>query len=86
MAIVKALDRKLVRDAWNLRGQLVTIALVVACGIACYVTFNIAYVIIEDSRSAYYESERFADVFAHLKRAPRSVAARLESIPGVAVV
>ncbi len=86
MAILRALDRKLLRDAWHLRGQLVTIALVVACGIACYVTFNTAYATIDESRALYYESQRFADVFCRLKRAPDAVAARLEALPGVAVV
>lgn len=34
----------------------------------------------------YYSAYRFADVFAHLKRAPESLKAEIERIPGVAVV
>ena len=32
--VVSALDRKLLRDLSTMRGQVITIALVVACGIA----------------------------------------------------
>ena len=66
---------------------MVTVALVVACGIAGYVAFQSTW----DSRcsarrTTYYERYRFADAFVQLKRAPEAVAARLEAIPGVARV
>lgn len=83
--MVTMLDRKLVRDLLRMRGQALTIAVVVACGIASYVTLRSAYGSLLWARDTYYESARFADVFAHAKRAPESVAARIESIPGVAV-
>ena len=31
---MRALDRKLTRDLWHLRGQALAIALVLACGVA----------------------------------------------------
>jgi len=37
------LDKKLVRDLWRLRGQVVTVALVVASGIAAYVAMRSSY-------------------------------------------
>ena len=37
-------------------------------------------------RDLYYADARFADVFATLKRAPLSIEARLEAIPGAAHV
>ena len=40
---MKALDRKLIRDILRLRGQVIAIALVVACGIASFVTMMSAY-------------------------------------------
>jgi putative ABC transport system permease protein len=82
---VKALQRKLVRDLWDLAGQVVTIALVVMCGVASFVTMRSAFDSLVSSRDAYYERYRFADVFAHLERAPESVADRVRSIPGVAI-
>lgn len=81
-----ALSRKLLRDLWRLQGQVITIALVVACGIASFVTMRSTYESLIVSRDSYYEDYRFADVFARLERAPRSVGPRLEAIPGVAQI
>jgi putative ABC transport system permease protein len=83
---VKALNRKLVRDMWHIRGQAFAVVLVVACGVATYVTMHSAYEALVVSQSAYYDRYRFADVFAPLKRAPESVAADVERLPGVAKV
>lgn len=77
------LDRKLLRDLMSLRGQVITIALVVACGISSYITMRSAYDSLLISRDRYYQDYRFADVFASLERAPLSVAKRLGQIPGV---
>ena len=84
--MVKVLDRKLLRDLLNLKSQALTIALVVAVGIANYITLRSAWRALEASRAAYYEHYRFADVFASLKRAPDSVADRIQEIRGVASV
>lgn len=81
-----ALGRKLVRDLRRLAGQAITIALVLACGIMAMIMLHSTYGSLERSRDAYYEKERFAEVFARLERAPESVAARLEGIPGIASV
>ena len=80
------LSRKLLRDLRRLLGQVVTIALVVACGIASFVTLRSTYDSLLVSRDAYYEAYRFADVFARLERAPESVRERAETIPGVAAL
>lgn len=84
--MVRALDRKLLRDLGRLKGQVITIALVVACGIASYVTMRSTWTSLTDSRDTYYERYRFGDVFASLERAPASLVARIEAIPGVARV
>lgn len=81
-----ALHHKLLRDLLHLRGQVIAVTLVVACGIATYVTMNSAYQALLDSQSAYYTQYRFADVFARLKRAPESLATRIAAIPGVAAI
>jgi putative ABC transport system permease protein len=84
--VVTALKRKLLRDLWRLRGQAVSIALIIACGIASYVALYSTFLSLESGRDRYYEANRFADVFVHLKRAPNVVAARIGEIPGVAIV
>ncbi|MCH9688394.1 MAG: ABC transporter permease, partial [Deltaproteobacteria bacterium] len=80
---MSALSRKLLRDLARLQGQVITIALVVACGIASFVTMRSTYDSLISSRDSYYEAQRFADVFARLERAPSPVAQRLEAIEGV---
>ncbi|MGA7615330.1 MAG: FtsX-like permease family protein [Thermoanaerobaculia bacterium] len=80
---MRALDRKLFRDLLHLRGQVIAVALVVACGIATFVTMRSAYESLLVTQKLYYRTFRFADVFAQLKRAPESVAHRIATIPGV---
>ena len=77
------LDRKLVRDLVRLRGQAIAIALVVACGIASFVMSLSALESLELTQATYYDRYRFAEVFAELKRAPNSLVAQIEAIPGV---
>ncbi|MCC7387067.1 MAG: ABC transporter permease [Deltaproteobacteria bacterium] len=84
--MVKAIDRKVVRDLLQLKGQVLTIALVVASGVAVFVGLRSTYDSLVYSRDAYYERYRFPDVFAHLERAPEALRARIEEIPGVASV
>ena len=84
--MLSRLDRKLVRDLSKMKGQAVAVALVMACGLAMMIMARSLIYSLESTRTDYYESNRFADVFAVLKRAPNSVAARAESIPGVARV
>jgi putative ABC transport system permease protein len=84
--LLSALDRKLLRDLWHMRGQVVTVALIVASGIATYVTMRGAYESVERAQQQQYARYHFADIFAQLKRAPNSLAAEIGAIPGVSVV
>jgi len=81
-----ALHRKLIRDLIHMRGQMFAVTLVLACGIATYVTMRSAFRSLEVAQSDYYSKFRFADVFTHVKRAPEAIAASISAIPGVAVV
>lgn len=81
---MRALNRKLVRDLWHMRGQMAAIGVVVACGVATVVTTRTSYTSLLASRASYYEQYRFADVFVHLKRAPASAGFQLAALPGVA--
>ena len=83
---MKAIDRKMVRDLWHLRGQAIATAIVVACGVATFVSMRSTYESLLSSRDSYYSLYRFADVFGSLKRAPESVAAEIAAVPGVAQV
>ena len=79
---VTALERKLLREVLQLKGQITTIALVLAGGITCFIALRGTYASLEWSRDAYYDRCRFADVFAQLERAPEDVSHRIEAIPG----
>ena len=83
---MKALDRKLLRDLRLMWSQALTIALVVASGVAGFITCFSAYDALSWSRDLYYADARFADVFATLKRAPLALEAQLQTIAGAAHV
>lgn len=83
---MKALDRKALRDLRLLWSQAVTIALVVASGIAGFVACLSAVDSLAGARDAFYERGQFADVFASVKRAPASAGRRLGEIQGVLLV
>lgn len=80
------LDRKLLRDILAMRGQVMTIALVVAAGMAVFIASISTYDSLRAGRDRFYTSARFPQVFVTLKRAPLSVVAQLNEIPGVAAV
>jgi putative ABC transport system permease protein len=83
---MSALNRKLLRELWRLKGQMLSIALVVAAGVMTVVTLRGTYESLASSLEHYYRDYRFGDVFASLERAPESLARRIEQLPGVAAV
>lgn len=84
--MISSLDRKLLRDMSQMKGQVFAIAIVIAAGVATFVNSRTILYSLELTRSTFYERYRFADVFARVKRAPDAVADRLAEIPGVAQV
>ena len=83
---MKALDRKLLRDLRLMWSQALTIALVVASGIGGFITSLSAVDSLALARDSFYAEDRFADVFAALKRAPHSLVQELRRVDGVADV
>ena len=81
-----ALDIKLFRDLKRLWAQALAIALVIAGGFATFVLAVGSYRSLDETRLAYYERYRFADVFATVRRAPKALVGRIAEIPGVAAV
>lgn len=84
--VMNALNYKLVRDLWKLRGQVLAISLVVACGIAIFIAMMSTYQSLDTSQASYYQQYQLAQVFARLKRAPEPLADQIQAIPGVAQV
>jgi putative ABC transport system permease protein len=83
---MRALNRKLLRDLWRLRGQVLAIALVMASGVGVLVMALTTVESLEETAVAYYERYRFGHVFARVERAPEHLAERLRAIPGVQAV
>lgn len=80
---MKALDRKLLRELWRLRGQAFAVGIVIASGVAVLVMSLSTLEALNVTTAAYYERNRFADVFANAVRAPLRVAERVADLPGV---
>ena len=80
------LDLKLLRDIGKMKGQMVAVSIVMACGLAMMSMARSLILSLESTRDAYYSQYRFADVFCDLKRAPNALRPRLARIEGVAAV
>ena len=83
---MRVLDIKLFRDLKRLWAQCLAIALVVGGGVATLIMAVGSQRSLDETRIAYYERYRFADVFATVRRAPKSLVEQIREIPGVAGV
>lgn len=78
-----SLDKKLWRELWDMRMQVLAIALVIVSGVSIFIMSLSTLDSLHETRDRYYREYRFADVFATLKRAPLGLQRRIEAIPGV---
>ena len=83
--MIATLDLKLVRDLRRLWPQALAIALVMAAGVATLVLGIGAYDSLSTTRERYYETYRFADVFATLTRAPEALKRDIAAIDGISL-
>ncbi len=83
---MRQLNRKLLRDLLHMKGQMLAVTAVVACGIAMFVSMSNVKYSLEMTRADYYSRFRFADLFMQLKRAPEFTLEAVRRIPGVATV
>ena len=84
--MVTVLDIKMMRDLWSLRAQVLSIALLIASGIAVLVMSVSNYLALVDAMDSHYRNERFGDLFASVKRAPLTLVERISGIDGIGVV
>jgi putative ABC transport system permease protein len=80
---LRAIDRKLLRDFRRLWAQALAIALVLAAGVSVMLMSLGMSRALDDTRAAFYERNRFADVFAQANRAPLSLMPEIRAIDGV---
>jgi len=83
---VSPLTRKLLRDLWRMKGQALAIALVIATGVMMTVMMTGLVESLSETRRAYYERYRLADIVAPVVRAPDRLAEAAARIDGVAAV
>lgn len=81
---MRALHIKLLRDLRRLWAQALAIAMVMAAGVATLILGVGAHDSLSTTRARYYETNRFADVFTNVTRAPKALVPELVAIDGVA--
>ena len=80
---MRMLTLKLLRDLMSMKGQVITIALVVASASGGFIGSLGTFHALEYARDSFYAHYRFANVFVDVKRAPRSLVDRVSRMPGV---
>jgi len=82
-SFLSPLNRKLLRDVWGMGGQVISVSMVVACGVAIYIMMNGTLVSLQNTLSVYYSRYYMANVWAPVRRAPMVQLDKLLEIPGV---
>jgi putative ABC transport system permease protein len=80
---MKTINRKILRNLWDMKGQAVAIALVIASGVATFIMSVSTMESLKLTQKTFYSNYRFSDIFASLKRAPESLRKRIMDIPGI---
>ncbi|MBI4683018.1 MAG: ABC transporter permease [Nitrospirae bacterium] len=80
---MKTINRKILRNLWGMKGQVIAIALVIASGVATFIMSISTMQSLKLTQATFYKDYCFAEVFASLKRAPESLRLRIQKIPGI---
>ncbi|UCD35772.1 MAG: ABC transporter permease, partial [Nitrospiraceae bacterium] len=80
---MKAINRKILRNLWTMKGQALAIVMVIASGVATFIMSVSTMQSLKSTQEAFYREYRFAEVFASLKRAPERLMQRVRGIPGI---
>lgn len=77
------LNRKIIRDLTLIKGQVLTIMIVIGSGVMVLVLLVNSLQSLTHARNDYYASNQFADIYVTLKRAPEQMSQRLRTVPGI---
>ncbi len=80
---MRTIDIKMFRELWLMRAQALAIILVIMSGVGLFIMSLSTLDSLFLTRKNYYETNRFAEIFANLKRAPDKLHSRIEAINGV---
>lgn len=86
MVVFSALTRKLIREIWHLRGQMIAIVIVVAAGIANFVAMRSVHSSLVLTRDLFYGKTALGNIFVSARRVPESYRDKLAAMEGVAAV
>ncbi|MDL2233545.1 FtsX-like permease family protein [Ruminococcaceae bacterium OttesenSCG-928-L11] len=78
--------KQALRSMWRGRKSYLACIVLMAVGIATFVSFNQLFANLTAAMESMYTGQRFADAFAAVKEIPLSAVKRLEEVPGVARV
>lgn len=77
------LNRKLIRDLWQAKGQFISVLVVVIIGVMFYSGINSGFRNMSGASERYYKEYRFGDLWAHFYRAPENIEKKAEALPFV---
>lgn len=77
------LNKKLLRDLWQAKGQFLSVLVIVVIGVMFYSGINAAFRNLSGASEKYYREYRFGDLWVSFQKAPESTEARIESLPFV---
>ncbi len=77
------LTRKLLRTIQATRGQFLALVVIVTLGVVLYIGMTTSYYNLSRSQQQFYQDYGFADYNFMVVKAPESVVARVEALPGV---
>jgi putative ABC transport system permease protein len=80
---MQAINLKLLRDLYHMRGMVVVISLMIISGVATYITLLSTLDSLRATQQGYYQEYHFSNLFASLKRAPNSTVTAIREIPGI---
>lgn len=81
--VMKILNKKLIRDLWQAKGQFISVLVVVVIGVMFYSGVNSGYRNMSGASEKYYNENRFADLWVSFYKAPESLEQKVTSLPYV---
>lgn len=77
------LFRKMIRDILENKGAYLACMVIITLGLLIFTAFSTMVETLQTSQESFYESQNFADGFAHVQAIPKDVIKRLEDIEGI---
>jgi len=81
--VMSILTRKLLRTIQATRGQFLALVVIVTLGVVLYIGMTTSYYNLSRSQHQFYQDYGFADYTFQVVKAPESMVARVEALPGV---